>query len=179
MNTSEKCCQGCSGLGDKPENLVNFLHNPIAPYFSSAYVTIISIVCGVALAAVFYTAIENGVVQKDNYHPVIIWELLIAIVSTAVIWHGYIKIIQYKAWPINLYDTLIPITFSVIIVLLSLSVEDIRYFSLCFSSLCLTGSLAYKHALVELNRNLATEAYKLNFHLYGNKFYQCVLEKTY
>ncbi len=94
-------CSRCKGLGDKPENLVNFLHNPIAPYFSSAYVTIISVVCGIALAAVFYMAVEQQVVQKDRYYPVIIWEFVIYIMTTAVIWYEYIKIIQYKAWPIN------------------------------------------------------------------------------
>jgi len=173
MNKPENCSR-CKGLGDKPENLVNFLHNPIAPYFSSAYVTIISVVCGIALAAVFYMAVEQQVVQKDRYHPVIIWEFVISIMTTAVIWHEYIKIIQYKAWPINLYDTLIPIIFSVLIVILSVNVEDVRMFCLIFALLCLTGGVSYKNSLRQLLKESSIDTYQSHYDGYGDNFYKCV-----
>ena len=170
-------CSRCKGLGDKPENLVNFLHNPIAPYFSSAYVTIISVVCGIALAAVFYMAVEQQIITKDEYHPIIIWEFIIVITSTAVTWHGYINIIQYKAWPISLYDTVIPIGFSVIIIALALSVEDIRWFSFVFSMLCLMGAGAYKHSLFKLSKGSSMLTYKSHFNSYGDKFYLCLYNR--
>ncbi len=168
-------CSRCKGLGDKPENLVNFLHNPIAPYFSSAYVTIISVVCGIALAAVFYMAVEQQVVRKDHYNIVIICEFAISIMVIAITWHEYIKIIQYKAWPINLYDTLIPIIISIIIVFLSVNVEDIRMFCLFFSLFLLIGGVAYKNSLYQPNKESAIDTYQSHYHAFGSNFYVCIL----
>lgn len=83
------------------------LHEPIAPYFSDAYTSLISAAHGVSLGIVMYV-----VTSTLSVATVLDGAAMVALIFT--VWHRYVIHVQYVAWRFGPIDTLIPIAVGVV-----------------------------------------------------------------
>lgn len=179
--TSDVECKHCDDFIKKSNHLVEILHNPISPYYSSSYNGIISIVCGITLSFVLtevYSFISSISLINDKCF-LTIWGYAIIIIIIGIIWHSYIKLTQYKAWPLDAFDTFIPILFSINIYLLMFFVHDIKFFTLLFSILCFVGSWAYNRTVMRMEKNESKLLYKFHYSKYSDNVGICIYNKTY
>ncbi len=63
------------------------------------------------------------------------------------------KITQYKPWPLNIIDTIIPFLYSIVIYLLVYFIKNIGVFTLMFSFLCGLWCLEYWNTLIRMQKN--------------------------
>jgi len=176
----KKQCSNCKEDDKNSIYLVEILHKPISPYFSSYYSGIISIVCGTTMAFVFdkiYSFLKQNRISFK--HGLIIWEFLIIITCIAIIWHSYMKITQYKAWPLNIIDTILPALYSIVIYLLVYFIYDIGVFALMFSFLCGIGAYAYWNTLIRMQKKEAKYLYEIHFHKYSPAIHNCIFRTVY
>lgn len=128
---------------DKKTNLKRrqVLYEPIAPYFANTYNTLVSVVQGVALAALFY------IFSKEEFNPLIISKCIVAFGVICIIWHRFVVHTQYIAWRLTSIDTLIPMSFAMIQFGLILTIpKTILIFSLVITFIFILGLGAYLNA---------------------------------
>lgn len=136
------------------------LGEPITPYCTDAYNTLISVVHGVSLGALAlvpdYRKMEGNVFFWAN--------VCVAFVVICVIWHRYCVENQYIAWTLRLPDTIIPMLFGLVEVYMVLSVagtpEDT---CLSYALLFLLGSFAYSNSIKRHNNWKARTIYLEHF----------------
>jgi hypothetical protein len=93
-----------------------------------------------------------------------------------VIWHRYVTHDQYLAWRLGFLDTLIPMVFALLQMLLALSIGyKTFYFSLIFAILYFWGFIAYTNAVNKHDRPDSELLYKEHFHIEGDQFAHDVL----
>lgn len=167
-------CSGCKQHQEVPSYLIERLHKPISPYYSNSYSGIISIVCGVTLSFAL-TEMFNFFKKTGEDHFIYLWGYLLVIFIIVVIWHSYIKLIQYKGWSLDSFDTIIPIFFSINIYLLIFFIEDINLFSLLFSLCCALASQAFKRTVYR-NKREAKSLYKIHYINCPDKIRDCIFD---
>ncbi len=163
-------------MGEIRPRVKTILYEPIAPYFSNAYNTIVSFVQGIALSSLFFV-INRQIVAKD-FDKLCILKIIIVFLVICVIWHRYITHNQYLVWRIGVLDTIIPMVMALLQMLLALSVGCDRtlYFSLTFTFLCFWGSIAYVNAIFKYNKPESLELYKEHFCEEGENFANDLLQ---
>lgn len=168
-------CTDCNGK-DKLE-YKTILHEPIAPYYSGSYSTLISVVNGLALGAIFFVIAEKEILTTNgNVDFLNAWQCFIAFGVICTLWHSYIGHIQYLAWPIGFFDTLIPMTFSASIALLALSIGNIKYFTLVFTLIIFCGFIAFWNANNKISHKTTAKVYKEHFQGASDNFSDCILQ---
>jgi len=129
-------------MGNKTQlNLKTVLHEPITPYSTNAYNTLISVIQGIALAALFYIINESIVKLKPaSFDISFVCRIVLAFLLICLIWHRYIVHDQYIAWRLTVFDTIIPMVFALLQIFLILSIPKSPFlFPLCLASLFFGG----------------------------------------
>lgn len=178
----KKQCNNCNETDKKSLYLVEILHKPISPYFSSYYISIISIVFGTTMAFVLdklYVFLENSKSVYDCHRIIIFWKFLIIILCIAVIWYSYMKLTQYKAWPLNIVDTIIPVLYASTIYLLVFYINNNGLLMLMFSFLCGLGAWAYWNTLMRMEKKEAKDLYYIHFSNYSPVIHLCIFHTIY
>lgn len=122
-----------------PEQL---FHEPLSPYISTTYNTLLSVVQGVALGGIFYTLFTAHSANALTWELCI--RLLIAGSLIAVLWHRYVIHNQFAVWRLAFQDTAIPFLFAASQFWLVLSLRsDIQWFTGALTTVAAIGSLAY------------------------------------
>ena len=155
------------------------LHEPIAPYFTNTYNTLLSVVQGLSLGYLFIKFgeyINHATINKDysrlNFlHKLLIFSIpehcdflfkfILIFCMAALLWHRYVVHDQYLAWRLNWFDTFILMLFALIQYLLILSLDqtlyDFTFFTFIFYIL---GLLAYFYAQRKNKKEHAQLIYK-------------------
>ena len=146
---------------------------PVAPYFSSIYNTLVSIVCGVALGSLLTKFFQNLPANHVLYY----WRVVNAFLIITIIWHHYIIHNQFVAWDIGWRDTLIPFGFAGLLMLLVyvVTIKNIVWLSYVFTFLCFGGWFAYYNSTRELREN-KKRIIKLYQSVFQDRFAQCLYE---
>ena len=116
-------------------------HTAVAPYFADTYNTLVSVVQGVVLGALFY-----AFTKQTEFNLLFSLKAFVVFLSACLMWHRYITHTQFAAWKLSFTDTLIPMGFAIVQFLLILTImkeESTFWFSLTFTSLTLVGIMAY------------------------------------
>lgn len=159
-------------------NLKKIFFEPVAPYFVTTYNTLISVVQGVALAALF--SIIHEAITKSKLELLIACKVFIAFLIICLGWHSYITHNQYLAWQIRVRDTLVPMVFALLQILLILSIlEGMFYFSLSMTALFSGGCIAYLNSMYHHGRPETEVMYKGHFSGMGDEFARDLLLEIY
>jgi len=139
--------------------LKKVLHEPLAPYVANVYNTLIHLVQGLALAALFYV-----ISIQEQFTPVIIINLIICFGYIITIWHGNIINNQYNVMRPTIFDTLIPIVLAVFQSILALSVNQPFYiFNLILIIIIFTVDIQFLNSYRKSRKPLALEVFKEHF----------------
>lgn len=136
------------------------LHEPVFPFFSSVYSSILSAINGVSLAVLLlYTAETIG--NACSFYQELLTFLKAAVVflSIVVVWHKYTTHNRYVAWPLWWLDSMIPFLFGVCEFMFALQVKEsasLAGFSFWMWSLSFLGFLAYCHSFVRYRKYKTT-----------------------
>lgn len=98
------------------------LHEPLAPYLTHAYNTLMHLVQGLALAALFFV-----ISIQEHFTLAIICNLIISLGVVITIWHNYITNNQYNVIRASSLNTLIPIVLGICQCALVLSIAQPIY----------------------------------------------------
>ena len=165
----------------KPLAYKRIFFEPVAPYFADAYTNLCSIVQGLALG-VFGWEVTKFFFDKDSAMPdfgilktVVVFRLLIAFFSICVIWHRYISHTQFYAWRLGIFDTIIPMVFGLLEIMLILSISKASIcFDFFFACLAIWGIIAYWNTILRYNdppeNPTAKILYRKPFEHFGNDF---------
>jgi len=139
-------------------DLKTVLFEPVAPYFADAYNTLSSVVQALALGVMGY---EIAKLFFETNSADLNWaiiqspatgNLLLAFMLICLLWHRYIVHNQFYAWEIGVGDTVIPITFGLLEVLLILSADKSVFYSSFFMACISTwGVVAYINTIQKHN----------------------------
>lgn len=134
----------------KPRALKRLLFEPVAPYYADAYNTLSSIVQGLALGVYGYEVaklffeVPSPFADPKLSMTAVVCKLMIAFLSICVLWHRYITHDQFYAWRLGVLDTIIPIVFGLLEILLILTIaKAFVYFASIFACLSTWGIVAY------------------------------------
>jgi len=131
-----------------PERVSQRLKEQFAP----AYLTLTSIIQGVALTAL--------VVRVEALYPhfgAVDWVLAIATFLVFVdVWHEYLMTVLAYVWTPTLLDTLVPFGFLAAELFLAHFINDLRPWLLCYGLVALVGVGAWLHGQLRV-RELAEE----------------------
>ncbi|WP_200383198.1 hypothetical protein [Thiococcus pfennigii] len=160
-----------------PAEVRKLLYEPIAPYFTNTYNTLISVVQGIALASLFF--VIQGAIDESGLSgfPILgIWKILIAFCFASLVWHRYVVHDQYLVWPLDIVDTLIPMGFAVLQMILMLYIfRETFVFSGVLGLLCFLGAIAYKNADIKHARPRTFKIYKNHFESQPDEFVETLL----
>ena len=149
-----------------PERVSQRLKEQFAP----AYLTLTSIIQGVALTAL--------VVRVEALYPefgVVDWVLAVATFLVMVdIWHEYLMTVLAYVWTPTLLDTLIPFGFLTTELFLAHFVDDLRPWLLCCGLVSLVGVGAWLQSQLRV-RELADENREIYAILAGPRRYRGIL----
>ena len=139
-------------------------HEPVAPYFADTYNTLLSVVQGVALAGLLYI-FTTEYVEHQNTDILFHTKLFVVCAVIVAIWHRYVTHDQYLAWRLGVSDTLIPIVFGALQVMLSVfaSRRDPFYFSAVYTVILFWGGIAYENARRKHKRDHTKKIYEEHF----------------
>ena len=129
-------------------------HEPIAPYFSNVYMTLLSVIQGMVIAGVFTIAwddfkgeVPHNIANNSIFMKYPMHQYLILIILSIVIWHKYINHHQFLGWQIVWEDSVIMFSFGIMQgLLLFFTVQNNIWFYNIISIFPLLGALAYFHA---------------------------------
>lgn len=175
------CTNDCSLKKDGLNKYI-MLNEPISPYFTNIYNTLVSVICGVSLGIIF-SIVYSYVINLNKFPDISIdmiksiWQLAIIVLIICIVWHHYIMHNNFVAWKINLRDTFIPFSFSILFFVISASTtKNIRYFIYCFTLFCFIGFLAYLNSFYELTRfDKIKEIYSNHYNDLGENAGCCIL----
>jgi len=146
-----------------PERVAQRLKEQFAP----AYLTLTSIIQGVALTAL--------VVRVEALYPqfgAVDWVLAVTTFLVLVdIWHEYLMTVLAYVWTPTLLDTLIPFGFLAAELLLAHFVNDLRPWLLCSGLVALVGAGAWLQSQLRV-RELADENREVHAILAGPRSYR-------
>lgn len=142
------------------------LGEPITPYCTDAYNTLISVVQGLAVGA--FALIDFRKYETDGYF---LTNTIVAFLVICVIWHRYCVENQYIAWTLGLPDTIIPMLFGLLEVNMVFSISGPPD-ALCSSYvlLFLWGAFAYYNSIARHDNPRARQIYIVHFSELGPDF---------
>jgi hypothetical protein len=153
------------------------LFKPSAPSFADTYTTLISVVQGLALAALLmmidklFFNHQNGNFSPNvtNLRWLYVAKLGVCFLLICLIWHRYATANQYYSWPLGPFDAIIPFGFSVTQAVLCLSVPlAAHWFAWVLSGVSLCGVFAYCNTISHHDRPQVRELYTVHYDKYEN-----------
>jgi hypothetical protein len=148
-----------------PEEIKLILGESIADYVTNAYNTLISVVQGVAIAAL---CVEFDKANPSTPHFFYAKAILVFLVI-CLIWHRYIVENQFIAWRLAIPDTIIPMAFAVLQIRMvnSLS-EGPGELCIAFLLLFICGGFAYWNGRTKHSTPQAKEMFTRHFVTFGD-----------
>lgn len=128
-------------------------HHSLMPYYADVYNTLMSIVQGIALAALTYVLNRVFYEEPSRFSPDIYFygKVLIAFSIVCLIWHKYVTFNQFLLWPIRYRDAAIPMLFAISQNSMMFAIlQDHHIFYWHVTVICFIGALAYLFAIREL-----------------------------
>jgi hypothetical protein len=143
------------------------LHEPLAPYVTQTYNTLMHLVQGLVLAAIFYVIS----IHWGQLTPLIVLNLTICIGGLISLWYSYNTNTQYFIMRATILTTTIPIAMGISQVGLALSVASPIYiFTLFIIPPYILIIIQFWDNIKKHNDPLAWEMWKEHFHELGSKF---------
>lgn len=163
-----------------PEELCSYkivLYEPVAPYFTNTYNTLISVVQGVTMGFLL-NMLSNNFEINGAFDPVLFTKFLVTFLMGCLLWHRYIVHSQYLAWRLGIIDTIIPMVFALIQVLLITVIprEEAIFFFSFITLFFFWGAIAYLNAMnnhAKLNKALYYEHFRCMGHACSDKAHKC------
>ena len=155
-------------------NLKMLLQEPIAPYFTNTYNTLLSVVQGLALGFLFYKVGEN--LTKMDHFSMDSMDFLLKFILVfgmiGAVWHRYVIHDQYLAWRLGSFDTIILLLFALVqFILVFLMDKNIVYFSITILAFYIVGLYAYIYAKKKNSGEHANKIFKEHFKSDNTGFY--------
>lgn len=101
------------------DQLRKIMHEPVGPYVIEAYTTVMHLVQGLVLAALFFV-----ITEQPQITPIIVFKLVISVGIVITIWHNVLTNTQYGSTTRgSIYNTLLPIVWGIFQVLLAFSFD--------------------------------------------------------
>ncbi|MBM4241984.1 MAG: hypothetical protein FJ150_10055 [Euryarchaeota archaeon] len=153
--------------------LKKVLHEPMALYLTLTYNTLVSLVQGFVLGAIFYI-----ISIQQNIDILIICNMVICFLMAVFVWHNYIVHNQFIVIRASIFDTLIPITLGITQSLLALAIPKPIYiftFILIFVVVILIFSLL--NVFIKNNDPAALEVFKEHLKEQGPEFAEDLYEE--
>lgn len=153
--------------------LKSILNEPVAPYFADALNTLSSVVQALALGIYGYELTEHFFTHNNS--PVLAFEtvqFVIMFLVVCVLWQRYITHNQLYGWTLGALDTIIPIGFGLLEVLLILTIQtgNLNYFSFWFAWIATWGFVAYLNTYFKFKNPMSRLAYEEHFAEYEPGF---------
>ena len=148
FNKKISCSDGCKIQIDLMNDILT--KKPIFSYFSTIYNTLISIVCGVAIGALF----TDEMINFEIFHnPILFLKVLNISIIVCIVWHHYIVHTQFVAWEIGTIDTIIPFMFACLLMLSvkTLDSNSILGYALFLTAFFFLACIAYINSFISLN----------------------------
>jgi hypothetical protein len=143
------------------------LHEPLAPYVTQTYNTLMHLVQGLVLAAIFYVIS----IHWGQLTPLIVLNLIICIGGLISLWYSYNTNTQYFIMRATILTTTIPIAMGISQVGLALSVASPIYiFTLFIIPPYILIIIQFWDNIKKHNDPLAWEMWKEHFRELGSKF---------
>ncbi len=118
-------------------------HEAIPSLFAGAYESLVSVVQGLALGALFYV-VTAAMQTPHQLNIILVIKCVIVFLLICFLWHRYILHIRHQTWWITPVDTLIPMSFALIEAALCLSIlKSTFFFCLWLVLFWMGGLLAY------------------------------------
>ncbi len=136
----------------------------IGSHFPTIYLTIISLLQGIALSQVVPIIITYFEIAEHPWTSIQLLPMLIMLFIIFVVWHHYAMGIFFLRWFPNIIDTLIPFMISIgqfflisfLVIKTSISEIDVETWTIGFASIMVTGALPYYAASKRLEPDLFT-----------------------
>jgi hypothetical protein len=160
-------------MKENNRQLKKVLHEPMALYLTLTYNTLISLVQGFVLGAIFYV-----ITIQQNIDTLIICNLAISFLFAVFVWHSYIIHNQFIVIRASITDTLIPIGLGISQSLLALSIPKLIYiftFVLIFVIIMLIFSLL--NVFIKNKDPVALEVFKEHLKEQGPDFAEDLYEE--
>lgn len=133
---------------------------PIGSFYSSFYMTLVSIIQGFAVGILFENFYDNLDINDPNT-IIVIPRYVVSFFSFTLVWHKFINFKQYNSWTLTYQDTMLVMLFAVVegglIVFSSNSINTEYNFSgvyyIIYSVSFLAAIGGYNHALMELSKS--------------------------
>jgi len=164
-----------------PPDIRKILFEPVGPYFADAYTTLTSVVQGLALGilgfqiATLYFDGKGADIDLTLLKSAVTLKLFLVFLLICLMWHRYIVHNQFYAWQLGVEDTIIPLTFGILEVLLILAApKALIYSAFLFACVSTLGIFAYVNT-IQKHRDppenpKALAIYKEHFHSLGTEF---------
>jgi hypothetical protein len=154
--------------------LKKVLHEPLAPYVASVYNTLIHLVQGLVLAALFYV-----ISLQTQITPIIVCNLIISFAFVITIWYEFITDNQYHVIRTSISDVIIPIVLAVCQVILALAInQPIYIFTLLVIPVFIMIDLSYVNGYLKNKGPMAYEVFKEHYKELGLQFAQDVYDES-
>jgi hypothetical protein len=139
------------------------LGEPVGSYFTDSYNTLISVVQGVALAALCY--VIQDTVNNAHETTAYFWlKSTLCLLVICVIWHSYIFYNQFIAWRVGACDSVIPMMFAILqIVMVATISKGPRDLCWAITLLFLWGIIAYTNTSYRYTQRVAKDIYRSYF----------------
>ncbi len=153
--------------------LKKVLHEPLAPYVSSAYNILINLVQGFVLASIFYV-----IRIPEQWPPIVVCNLIICFGLVIVIWYNYITNSQYHVIRITIFDVIIPIVLGVCQCALALNInQPIYIFTLLVIPIFIMIEFTHLNGYIKNNDPLALGIFKEHYEILGLQFAQDIYDE--
>ncbi len=138
------------------------IHSPSTNYFSSVYMTLLSVFQCIILAYLLQPFSVEFLKALNDKQPLPLLPFMPPILFAVLLWHNYISHHQIVVWQINKMDTIIIVIFGLIESFMILGITNNDFIVLQFSIAVgiLWGSIAYLYAYNKINKDYIQEIFK-------------------
>lgn len=166
----------------KKNRLKEECHSPLAPYFATAYTTLLSVTQGVIFATLLFAYNEcKDLSFSTNIGIQTILMLVIAFLGIMIIWDKFIAHTQYLGWQLDWFDTVIPFFFAVLQYFMIMEIKriphEVAYFGIWIGAISLFGCFTYWRQSSHLSQKPVKNLYSEHFRIkkIGDAFYEFML----
>ncbi|HMK53930.1 MAG TPA: hypothetical protein VK444_04030 [Methanobacteriaceae archaeon] len=154
-------------------NFRKVLHEPIGPYVVQGYNTILHLVQGFVLAALFY------VLTIQPITPIILCNLLICVGIVVSLWYNIVTNSQYGSGiRASVFNTIFPVIIGIFQVALAFAISlPIYIFTLLLIPLFIVTMLHSRDHIIKHKHPQALEIWKEHFQELGSQFAQDIFDE--
>ena len=176
LTTVETDVEYDEGLTDEltGDQLRKLMHEPVGPYVIEAYTTVMHLVQGLVLAALFYV-----ITIQPQITPIIVFKVAICVGIVITIWHSVLTNTQYGSTIRgSIYNTVLPIFWGVFQLILAFSFDFPLYiFLLLMIPIFVIAILHTWDHVIKNRRPQAFKIWKAHFKGFNPQFVQDLFDE--